>query len=178
MARDVPVPASQAREGEYGGTIHRGGAEPEAPAECERLGTAPLARWGRRMRRFVARNERATDLTRRSWMVLRLFLGDSCRYALMLLRQLPPFSPRPTFFDTPRCTIPAAESASRPRCIAMFCSPVVLLRLWAERGLGARTGSPVVELAALSDLSRVGPPRGSRRPSRCRCRRRPPARMS
>jgi hypothetical protein len=54
VAWAAAVPAAGACEGEHGGTADRGGAESQAAIERERLGTAPVAGWGRRVGRYAA----------------------------------------------------------------------------------------------------------------------------
>ncbi len=49
--------------------VHRGGAEPQAPAKRERVRTVPLAGWCRRDRRFTAAYLRGAALTHASSVV-------------------------------------------------------------------------------------------------------------
>jgi hypothetical protein len=51
VAWDAAVPVSGTDEGQHGGIVHRGGTESQAAAERERLGAAPVAEWGSRVRR-------------------------------------------------------------------------------------------------------------------------------
>jgi hypothetical protein len=137
VAWDAAVPPTRAREGEHGGIADRGGTESEAAIERERLGTAAMARWECRFRRFATTNVRTAALKCCSRTVLRRIVGDSHQSALIPVRRLPHYSPSRGCFEMVSCD---------PRAT----------RHWGQRGRRRCDGRSAAESPASCMASRIG----------------------